>query len=91
MGFLDEAEKLFEKARDFNPLESLFGNWTPVDSSNVSAFKYDASSRVFSIRFHSGRVYQFKDVPDNVVEEFSTADSKGKFFNANIKHNYSLA
>jgi hypothetical protein len=90
MGFLDESEKLFEKARDFNPLESLFGNWTPVDSSNVSAFRYDASTKVLQIRFKSGRIYGYKDVPENVVQEFSTADSKGKFVNASIKHNYSL-
>jgi hypothetical protein len=83
--------ELFSKIRDFNPVESVFGNWTPVSSSNIAAFRYESSDRVLQVKFTSGRIYGYKDVPENVVEEFASADSKGKFLNANIKHNYSLA
>jgi hypothetical protein len=82
--------EFFTKIRDFNPVEEVFGNWTAVDSSNVAAYRYNPGTKVLQIRFKSGRVYGYKDVPQNVVDEFTTADSKGKFVNANIKHNYSL-
>lgn len=80
--------ELFSKIRDFNPVEELFGHWTPVDSSNISAFRYDASTHVLQIQFHGGRVYGYKDVPQNIVDEFASAGSKGQYLNASIKHSY---
>ena len=77
------------KARDFNPVETIWGNWTPVVSSNIRAYRYNEGERVLEIQFNTGRVYGFKDVPKNIVEEFSTADSKGKYFNSAIRHSYS--
>jgi hypothetical protein len=82
--------ELFSKIRDFNPVEEAFGNWTNLSSSNVNAFRYDSSKRVLQIRFVGGRVYSYKDVPENIAEGLSTAESPGKYVNANIKHNYSL-
>jgi KTSC domain len=86
MGIFD----LLGDIRDFNPVEEVFGNWTPVSSTNVAAYRYNPGKRVLQVKFTSGRVYGYKDVPENVVEEFASSDSKGKFLNANIKHNYSL-
>ena len=83
--------ELLGKIRDFNPVESIWGNWTPVSSTNIAAFRYETSDRVLQVKFASGRIYSYKDVPENVVEEFAHADSKGKFLHANIRHNYSLA
>jgi hypothetical protein len=82
--------ELFSKIRDFNPIEEVFGQWMPVSSSNVAAFRYNAGERVLQIKFHSGRIYGYKDVPENIVDGLATADSPGKFVNAQIKHNYSL-
>lgn len=82
--------QLFTKLRDFNSVEEVFGNWTPVDSSNVKAFRYNAGTRVLQIQFVSGRIYGYKDIPQNIVDEFASSDSKGKFVNSSIKHNYSL-
>jgi KTSC domain len=81
--------ELFTKIRDFNPVEEVFGNWTPVESSNVRAYRYNAGTHVFQVQFHSGRIYGYKGVPQNVVDEFASADSKGKAVNA-IKHSYPL-
>jgi hypothetical protein len=63
----------------------------PVSSSNILGYDYDPVTRVLQVAFLSGRTYAYKDVPENVVDEFSTADSKGRFLNENIKNNYSLA
>lgn len=83
--------ELFSKIRDFNPVESLFGDWKPLVSSNVAAFRYNDTTRVLQVKFTSGRIYGYKDVPENIAEGLASADSPGKYVNANIKHNYSLA
>ena len=60
-------------------------DWTPLASSNLSACRYDADERVLQIRFRSGRTYDFKDVPEEVVDGLKQADSPGSYFNGNIK------
>lgn len=82
--------ELFTKIRDFNPIEAIFGDWTSVDSSNVAAYRHNASAHVLQVKFKSGRVYGYKGVPQNIVDEFASAESKGKYLNASIKHSYSL-
>jgi KTSC domain len=82
--------ELFSKIRDFNPVEEVFGNWQSLDSSNVAAYRYNKGTRVLQIRFHSGRVYGYKDVPENIADGLGTADSPGKYVNSEIKHSYSL-
>jgi hypothetical protein len=82
--------ELFSKIRDFNPVEEVFGDWTSLSSSNVNAFRYNPGTHVLEIKFNSGRVYGYKGVPQNIADGLATADSPGKYVNANIKHNYSL-
>lgn len=80
--------ELFSKIRDFNPVEELFGNWTPVSSTNIAAYRYNEQTHVLQIKLLSGRVYGYKDVPQNIVDEFASADSKGQYLHASIKHQY---
>lgn len=89
MGILDDVADLAKKVRDFNPIEEIWGHWTQVASSNIKAYRYNEGTRVLQIMFNAGsRIYGFKDVPKNIVDEFASADSKGKFFNSAIKHSY---
>ena len=37
------------------------------------------------IRFHSGRLYAYYDVPDDVFHDLLNADSLGSYFNSFIK------
>lgn len=90
MGLLDDISDALAKARDFNPVETIWGNWTHVVSSNVAAYRYNEGTRVLQVKFISGRVYGYKDVPQNIVDEFASADSKGKYLNSAIKNSYSL-
>ena len=59
-----------------------------VNSSNVSSVGYDADSQTLEIEFNSGGVYQYSGVPESVYEGMMGADSKGKYFHANIKNTY---
>jgi hypothetical protein len=53
-----------------------------VESTVIGTVGY---SRVLEIQFASGRVYQYYDVPQDIYEGMLDAESKGKYFNANIR------
>lgn len=59
-----------------------------VNSSNVSSVGDHADSQTLEIEFNSGGVYQYSGVPESVYEGMMGADSKGKYFHANIKNTY---
>ncbi len=58
----------------------------PVKSSNLVAVSYANST--LHIRFHSGRLYVFFNVPKSVFNGLMSAPSKGKYFHANIRDRY---
>ena len=66
-------------------------NRTPVASSDIVEIGYDADSMTLEIAFHTGGVYQYFDFPETVHQDFMRAESKGKFFHANIKNHYRCA
>jgi hypothetical protein len=56
-----------------------------VDSSVIDALGY---SRVLEIRFDSGRIYQYYDVPEDIYEGMLAAASKGRYFNSHIRDKF---
>jgi hypothetical protein len=56
-----------------------------VESTVIGAVGH---SRVLEIQFESGRIYQYFNVPEDVYDEMLKAESKGKYFNANIRGKY---
>jgi hypothetical protein len=50
---------------------------------------YEAKSRILEIEFDSGAVYQYLDVPLRAYEELRAAESKGRYFNSEIRDSYS--
>jgi hypothetical protein len=59
-----------------------------VNSSAIHAVGYDAESGRMTIRFTSGKVYDFCGVPQHVYASLMSAASKGTYFNAYIKDRY---
>jgi hypothetical protein len=57
-------------------------------STSIRAAGYSAPDRVMRIQYIEGRVYDYKNVPPSVYEEFLKADSKGQFVNWEIKPNF---
>ena len=49
---------------------------------------YEAGSRILEIEFQSGEVYQYLDVPQKVHGELIDAESKGRYFSSEIRHDY---
>ncbi len=63
---------------------------TPVTSTDILSIGYDQDQEILEIEFIRGAVYQYSGVPIGVYEGILTADSKGKFFHANIKNAYAF-
>lgn len=61
-------------------------NMTTVDSTSI--FEIGYLRRTLMVKFNSGRMYMFKKVPRAVFDSFMKSDSKGQFFNENVKSAY---
>jgi hypothetical protein len=59
-----------------------------VQSSNIKSVGYDPDTKRLEIEFISGGVYQYMDVPETVHSELIQAESKGSYFQANIRDRY---
>ena len=60
-----------------------------VESSNIAEIGYDANSGRLRVRFiSSGGLYEYDDVSKKLAEDFLQADSKGRFFHKNIRHQH---
>lgn len=53
--------------------------WEDVESSMISAFKYDPAKKELEVMFPRTGVYRYFDVPEDVVKDLRKADSKGSF------------
>jgi len=49
---------------------------------------YAAKSRILEIEFDSGAVYQYLGVPARIYEQLLAAESKGQYFNSEIRGVY---
>lgn len=60
----------------------------PVDSSSIAEVGYDPASSTLEVVFREGGVYRYFGVPAAVFSEFMAADSKGRYFVAEIRNRY---
>ena len=59
-----------------------------VDSAAISEIDYDAERAKLLVRFASGERYVYVGVPGAVHRSFIDAESKGRFFQAQIRDRY---
>lgn len=59
-----------------------------MPSSVIRGFDYDAEARALTIRFVSGARYRYDAVPAALVCAFRAADSKGRFFSAQVRERF---
>lgn len=58
-------------------------------SSNISLSVYSLSKKQLVVRFKSGAIYRYKNVPKAIWEAYKKATSKGKYFHRNIRTTFS--
>ncbi|MFD3995445.1 KTSC domain-containing protein [Streptomyces sp. NPDC056891] len=56
-----------------------------VVSSNVKSIAYDAPGCVLEVKFKSGAVYRYYNVPAAIHELFLEAESKGRYLARHIR------
>lgn len=59
-----------------------------VESTAIQAIDYDASHEKLFVHFTSGERYLYVGVPGEVHRSFVDAESKGSFFQAEIRDQY---
>jgi hypothetical protein len=64
-----------------NPKEP---DWESVDSSMISAFRYDESKQILEVTFQNSDTYRYLNVPAEVAEGLRQAESKGSYMQANV-------
>jgi hypothetical protein len=58
----------------------------PVESSSLASVGYQGA--VLEVEFRNGGVYRYIDVPEEVHRRLMSAESKGRFFNFEIRDAY---
>jgi KTSC domain-containing protein len=61
-----------------------------VSSSVIAELTYHPGSRDLDVRFTTGKIYRYSNVPQNVYDDFLRAVSKGTFFNTRVRDAYSF-
>jgi hypothetical protein len=56
-----------------------------VASTTISTVTYDSDLEVLEVEFRDRSVYQYLGVPAEAHSAFTTAASKGSYFNRNIR------
>ena len=59
-----------------------------VESSNIESIGHSYPRRILEIKFKNGGIYRYKGVPRTEFKKLLAAQSKGKAFHQDIKHNY---
>jgi lysyl-tRNA synthetase class 2 len=81
----DKAPPAAEKAA---PMEAAKAALQDVDSSVLDKASYDKATKELTLVFDSGETYIYKDVPADINDALMKAESKGKYFYANIRDKF---
>jgi len=60
----------------------------PVESTALRSIGYDPDFPALEIEFRVGRIYRYEGVPPQVHQALRASDSKGGFFNREIRGRY---
>jgi hypothetical protein len=64
-------------------------DWIEVlDSTTISAVRYDARRQLLDIRFTNERVYRYVCVTEFVYRVLMRSESKGRYFNKMIRDSF---
>lgn len=59
-----------------------------VESSVIKKIVYNDKTQTLYILFKNTHIYKYINVSIEIIKEFISAESKGKYFNKNIKKKY---
>jgi hypothetical protein len=59
-----------------------------LDSTALAWVCYLSEQRVLQVGLHTGRDYDYLDVPARVYQELLAAESKGRYYNLHIRNEF---
>jgi hypothetical protein len=62
-----------------------------VQSSLLASVGYDSGESILRLEFRDGAIYQYFDVPAEIYHRLLAAESKGNYFNLQIRGSFSCA
>lgn len=60
----------------------------PVESTLLASVAYCPDRTLLDLEFRDGTLYRFFDVPAACFQQLMTSDSKGAYFNRNIRNHF---
>ena len=66
---------------------SSMQRWS-TDSTTLLSVAYSSHRTLLELQFRDGAVYWFFDVPVSCVQQLLASDSKGAYFNTNIRNSF---
>lgn len=84
----EAAASASEAAKEAVADVALLDGFTALDSSAMKGVMYNAESKVLSIQFPSGDVYDYANVDQKVYDGLMASNSKGKFYVDEIKDKF---
>ena len=60
---------------------------TAVDSSVLSSIGYSVDATL-ELEFRTGAIYRYFAVPQTIFEDLTAAESKGTYFNRNVRNRF---
>ena len=61
---------------------------TKVESTMINKYVYNFAAKTLKVEFKGGSLYEYTNVDEEVYDNLCKAESKGKFFNEQIKNNF---
>jgi hypothetical protein len=61
-----------------------------MPSAVIAAYEYDAGTKTLTIRYHSGKVYNYLKIPEKVFAAIRSTMVKGIWLNRHIKGKYAF-
>jgi hypothetical protein len=71
--------------------EERSGRFQPVKSSMITSIRYNHDTRELDITFTGGKIYRYQNVLLQLYIDLLDAESKGEFFNDNIKDEFACS
>jgi len=62
-----------------------------LQSTSLQAATYQDQSAFLELKFRSGAIYRYRDVPVTIYLELLRAESKGQYFNQHIRNRFAYA
>ena len=59
-----------------------------VESDAIHAIGYDDETNVLEVIFNNGQIYQYRGVPRVVYEMLMSSESKGRYFQDNVRDEF---